>query len=507
MNVAQYIETIYYLKTKQLFYQVLARIFHKKYKEKISPANLKVVSIIPPINKPQCLIYNKKAIDSTTEATVSFLNISDTFSSWDQKKHGMLWAYNLNYMDWLCQKGISEHVCTQWIDKFIRDLHKNQIGLAPYPTALRTINWMKFFSLHPSCRNKKYDTSLYSQTLFLSKNIEYKLLGNHLLEDTFSLFIASIYFQDKKLYRSSSKILKEQLQEQILDDGAHFEQSPMYHCILLDRLLDSINFSSNNIIWESQENFNKILLSKAILMLGHLSTITFKDDCIPLLNDSAYGIAPHTKNLFEYAKSLKISWEPIPLKSCGYRKLQNPQFEAIIDIGNITASYQPGHSHADTFNYELRIDGVPFVIDTGLSTYNKNDRRQYERSTIAHNTVSVDSKDSSRVWGGFRVGKRCKVSIELDQSTIIKASHNGFKKKCQRTFQLTSNEFVVEDYYDGDAVSYIHLPANAEESRIRVEGATYIEVEQGKYATEYNNLLDCKVIKLHFNGRLKYSIQ
>lgn len=37
----------------------------------------------------------------------------------------------------------------------------------------------------------------------------------------------------------------------------------------------------------------------------------------------------------------------------------------------IGPDYIPGHAHADTFNYELRIDGVPFIVDTGISTYNK----------------------------------------------------------------------------------------------------------------------------------------
>ncbi len=67
-------------------------------------------------------------------------------------------------------------------------------------------------------------------------------MGNHLLEDAYSLFIAALYFKDDKFYRKSKKMLWQELKEQILPDGAHYEQSPMYHCILLDRLLDCYNF-------------------------------------------------------------------------------------------------------------------------------------------------------------------------------------------------------------------------------------------------------------------------
>ena len=37
------------------------------------------------------------------------------------------------------------------------------------------------------------------------------------------------------------RILNEQLKEQILNDGGHFERSPMYHCIILEDLLDLHN--------------------------------------------------------------------------------------------------------------------------------------------------------------------------------------------------------------------------------------------------------------------------
>ena len=37
-----------------------------------------------------------------------------------------------------------------------------------------------------------------------------------------------------------------QLQEQILEDGMHYERSPMYHMIVLERLLDVLNFAKAN---------------------------------------------------------------------------------------------------------------------------------------------------------------------------------------------------------------------------------------------------------------------
>ena len=41
-------------------------------------------------------------------------------------------------------------------------------------------------------------------------------------------------------------------------------------------------------------------------------------------------------------------------------------------------------------------------IDTGTSTYAAGPVRDRERSTAAHNTVEVDRRDSTEVWGAFR---------------------------------------------------------------------------------------------------------
>src|SRR5690606_30037047 len=114
---------------------------------------------------------------------------------------------------------------------------------------------------------------LYNHYQILYHNLEYHLLGNHLLENGFSLFFAAYYFKDDKLYKKSFKILKIELKEQILSDGAHFELSPMYHQILLHRLLDCVNlvllnpYKDNDLI--------AFLKEKAIMMLSWLQAVTY----------------------------------------------------------------------------------------------------------------------------------------------------------------------------------------------------------------------------------------
>ncbi len=486
MNYGLLFRTVKHLKSTQVYHQIRYRLVKSQYVPLSAPSVDVPTLKTAPIPKFKCSKGDK----------FTFLNLEHEFAGWNFTENGMLWAYNQNYFDWINQDGHSEEDGCKWIDKFIKELPDNKVGLDPYPIALRSINWVKFFCQYPDAATKPRLDSLYSQIKLLEKKLEYHLLGNHLLEDAYALYIGASFFNDQPLLQKAKKLLLTQLDEQVLKDGAHYEQSPMYHCILLDRLLDCINIKSDN-----------KLADYAQRMMGHLESIKWGVGSLPLLNDSANGIAPTTSQLFYFAKGLGLKWKKIPMKECGYRKMQAGNMEAIVDVGNITATYQPGHTHADTFSYELHIDGKPFVVDTGISTYNKTERRQLERSTIAHNCVSPDEKNSSEVWGGFRVGKRCHTDFIDDTENVIEAVHDGFGKECRRRFEIKVGSFIVKDWFDGEAISYIHLAKDADEKRVKVEGALNVETKPWKYSTEYNRFVEGKVIEIRFKGHCRYTIQ
>ncbi len=500
MNVPILLHTMRHLRPVQVAYQMLYRLHRPEYRPTAAPTAGTADHCWRTewIAKGRCL---------SDDGTLCFLNIRDTFRNWNSTGHGALWAYNLNYMDWLCQEGMTFREGAQWMDRFIGGLPANRTGLDPYPTALRGINWVKFICRYADAtspgQRKRWNDALYGQYRLLERKLEYHLLGNHLLEDAFSLFIGSVYFRDRRLYGKARRLLRRELAEQVLPDGAHYEQSAMYHCILLDRLLDCVNCSSGT----DDAAFTACLQAVAVRMLGHLEAVVWQDGTIPLSNDAAYGIAPTPAQLFGYAERLGLAWEALPMKECGYRRFRQGRMEALVDVGDIAATYQPGHSHADTFSYELRIDGKPFIVDTGISTYDKTQRREYERGTAAHNTVVVDGRPSSEVWGGFRVGRRAKVTLLQDDGTTVYARHDGYGKPSWRRFMLDGNVFTVEDRYDGEAVSYIHLAEGADAKRIEVEGAEKIEMEETRYSTEYNKFKSGKVMKVTFRGNMKYTVR
>jgi hypothetical protein len=447
----------------------------------------------------------------------TFLNLQAPFAGWNDTARGMLWAYNLNYFDFLNQPGMTEEEGGRWIDRFIQSLPANRVGLDPYPIALRGINWVKFFARYPEAATRQRLDALHAQYRLLLRKPERHLLGNHLLEDYFSLFAVSLYLGDTARHAGIARRLLRELDEELLADGGHFEQSVMYHCILLDRLLDCLNIAQALSPCPSLRPY-------AERMLGYLQAICYADGSYPLFNDAALGIAPTPAELFDYARRLGLTWQSARLGASGYRKLTAPGMEALVDIGGIAATYQPGHSHADTFTYELRLDGAPLVVDTGISTYNKTERRQYERSTRAHNTVTVAGKDSSEVWGGFRIGARARLSEVKSSSDEVSGKVTGFGGNLfhHRTFRITPEAcFEVEDKItEGqEGVSYVHLSPDIKQVEIQqnriitekavmeVTHADSIEREDGFVSSAYNCLHPSVIIKMRFHQSLKYSIR
>nr|WP_299171062.1 alginate lyase family protein [uncultured Allomuricauda sp.] len=376
-----------------------------------------------------------------------FLNLVKSFEGaidWNFRDYGKLWTYNLNYFDFLNQNQIDKNEALSLIVNYVEHDNILKDGIESYPISLRGINWIKFLSIN-KVQNSKINLKLYHHYLRLKGNLEYDLLGNHLLENGFSLLFGAYYFKDEKFYEIAHQILTEELEEQILNDGAHFELSPMYHQILLHRVLDCINLVKSN-SWK-QNKLDSFLINKGTKMLGWLEAITYRNGNIPMVNDCAYDIAPSSNQLFEYANYLKIPFGKVVLKESGYRKFLGKNYELFVDVGNIGPDYQPGHAHSDTFSFELYLNQQPLIVDVGTSTYEKNEKRQIERQTSSHNTVMIDGGDQSQVWDGFRVAKRAKITDLKERMDAISAAHDGYKSigvRHERHFYVKKN-IIIND--------------------------------------------------------------
>ncbi|MBA4056306.1 MAG: hypothetical protein C0490_16445 [Marivirga sp.] len=345
-------------------------------------------------------------------------------------------------------------------------------------------------------------------------------MGNHLLENGFSLLFGAYYFQNEKFYKIAIEIIDSELNEQVLNDGAHFELSPMYHQILLFRLLDCVNLVKNN-KWKNGQ-FLARLNQKATLMLGWLKATTFLNGEIPLVNDAAAEIAPKTTFILEYADRLGIKFEAATPNESGYRMIRSGAYELFLDVGNIGPDYIPGHAHSDTLSYLLCVDRLPVIVDVGISTYENCPTRHYERSTMAHNTVMVNNQQQSEIWSSFRVGRRAKIIQREEFDSTIAASHDGYKSMGithKRTWSWEDTKIVVEDELPGtkpgdQSISYLHFHPDVEviiddngiragKLKVNLTGHKKYKIVDYNFALGYNRTKTGKVLEIYFNDRLK----
>jgi len=516
------IHTIKHLKMIQIYYRFFYLLRNKIRKITNHQYSLSIETLDSPrdIKFMNFIHYNT----IYENQTFTFLNIKQSFESevfeWNYSKYGKLWTYNLNYFDYLRQENMSCEKGESLIEDFVDKSPTIKDGLMPFPISLRGINWVIFLSTY-QIKNQKINSSLYAQYMKLMDNLEYHILGNHLLENSFSLLFGAYYFNDEILYAKAYTILTNELDEQILSDGAHFELSPMYHQIMLLRVLDCINLMQNN-DWKD-DNLVSIFILKAEKMLGWLECMTYENGNIPLFNDSTTGIAPTSKELFKYALKLGIKVKHSELDDSGYRKITNRRYECVIDVGNIGPDYIPGHAHSDTFNFELYVKNKPVIVDTGLSTYEANKLRAKERSTSSHNTVEINGMNQSQVWGGFRVAQRAKVIELVEDENSIFATHDGYKKlgyMHTRKWKFTENSITVIDTIVGkeaNAISYLHFHPNVSvkiENNIVLTPFVTIEypstvklsLSEYNYASKFNQTIKAIVVMATFKNNLTMEI-
>lgn len=436
------------------------------------PRFISEVNEFPPVINEQ-LTYNFIPRNNITTNYDQFKFLNETHSlkliGWDDNSISKLWRYNLHYFDYLLQNEnsayqIEHHL--KLIEKWIDDNPFGKgTGWEPYPTSLRIINWIKW---HWFCNglSEKAKLSLWNQVRWLANRPEYHLLGNHLFINAKALLFASAFFRldsNSNYFKESLSILHKELKEQFLEDGAHFELSPMYHSLAMEDLLDLISLSN-----KAPNNFpSNQILRKYNKGMSWLETMIYNNGELAHFNDCANGIAPKYSDLEHYAIKLGIAKEKSSInnlhihKESGFVVYKDVKSHLIADFGRIGPDYLPGHAHADTLSFELAVNGERIVVNSGTSVYGNSDDRLLQRGTGAHSTIQIDMENSSEVWSGFRVARRAvpfniyiKSNIESDNEISFQASHNGYlrlKNKAihTRKFKLTNNTWNIQDETTG----------------------------------------------------------
>ena len=465
--ISRFIITVRYLKLKQLYYQIYYR--------------LTWINKLPKNSYTSCNNFEKWDSPQFESAATSdglnfnFLNEKHSLTEiYTNNQINKLWLYNFHYQNDLVLLGDKDPklglvLINSWI-KNNNDL--KSVGWEPYCISLRGVNWIKFLcTVSNSEYTENIKKNLFYQFSFLEKRLEKNILANHLFSNSKALIFAGSYYngqQAQRWLKKGLKIIDKEIKEQFLPDGGHYERSPMYHCLLLWDLADLINLSKISGIEPLKQRQKEwaVVFKKGI---EWLNIMTHPDKGISFFNDSTFDVAPTVQDLEKYERYLKID-QQIKLGSdelsinylrdSGYASVEwGKSNKLICDIGNIGPSYQPGHSHASTLSCELSVKNQRILVNSGISTYERNNLRHSQRSTQSHNTATLDRQNSSDVWASFRVGKRAFIKgvvVEKSPDKIhISAAHNGFrkiisKKLHRRTWDISDKIITVTDEVTGN---------------------------------------------------------
>jgi uncharacterized heparinase superfamily protein len=393
-----------------------------------------------------------------------FLNVESGFDDaggWWGSKNSYLWYYNLNYFEWLnqeeCPKG------TDWIRRWINDnppSNENRVW-EPYPVSLRIINWIRYFIEQGTVESAH--RSLAYQAKWLMGRIETHLLGNHYLLNGVALLFAGIYFDGDEAdhwLRKGWSIVRQELPIEVLSDGGHFERSTMYHCLILEDVLNLLNLAKT---YDARAPAGLSILCEQVAgrMLSWLQVMSYQDETFPLFNDAVGGIASSKNELEAYARRLDISIPKLGkargvtvLKDSGFARIETNDALLFAEIGGPGPSHQPGHAHAGTLGFEFAVKGERLLVDSGIKSYEVCEERFLQRSTAAHNTLVVAGANSSEVWSAFRVGRRAAgkyVPEDGDASkTSLSAEHDGYERlglggKHRRKWKFSNHCLSIDD--------------------------------------------------------------
>lgn len=346
---------------------------------------------------------------------------------WEAPGQSLLWRFNLHYFHYLHLLSDREQValCRDWIAS-------NPVGEGagwhPYPTSLRLVNW---------CRSglaaREVLESLYRQAAYLFRTVETHVYGNHLLENARALVMAGWYLRGQgeadRWRKRGLAIYRDELGEQILSDGFHFERSPMYHALALEGILDVLN------VLPRAGLLRERLREAARAMADALGAVVRPDGTIALFNDSTVEIAPPPRRLLQYAREV-LDHRPRPRRTferAGYYVEDSEDLWMMLDGGAVGPEYLMAHAHADVFSYELSFFGTCFVVDAGVYAYAPGPMRRYVRGTKAHNTVQIDGVDQVECWNSFRVARRAapkNVSWEkADETAVFCGEFDGYRAR------------------------------------------------------------------------------
>lgn len=317
--------------------------------------------------------------------------------------------------------------------------------------------------------------------------------NNHLVSEAAALYLLGSSMPDlpgAARYRDGGRrTLLGEVERQILPDGVGAEQSPTYTAFTLEWYLLALAIAD-----AGGAPFPPALVDRLHDAARHLRWITDGAGAQPRIGDDDEGCVirsgperethyvgsvmaalaaatndpsvappvsePHLRALFVGAASSPAEgprgWRTFD--AGGYsifrQRMANRETMLVFDHGPLGYLSIAAHGHADALAVWLHVDGRPVLVDAGTYLYHSGGAaRDYFRGTRAHNTLTLDDEDQSRIAGPFNWSDKARAwrlpAENARGEPCSVARHDGYRTR----FGLVHQRRIAPDLPDGYTIA------------------------------------------------------
>ncbi len=462
-------------------------------------------------------------------------------------------VWELNRHQWLVRLGQAYQLTGdgRYAEAFVRYvrewLRANPPGLginwtSSLELALRIISWcwaLFLFRSSPALSGDLFAEMLgamCAHAAHVERNLSYYFSPNtHLTGEALGLFYGGVVFPELLMagrWRAlGARILVEQSERQILQDGVYFEQSSGYQRYTVEIYLHFLILAGRIGFAVAPQ-----VAERVQRMLDFLISIRRPDGSIPHVGDADGGwVLPLAdrcpddfRGLFSIAAAVfrrsDYAWAataPAPealwllgtagLDAVGALQPEPPStspsrlfadggyavmrggwapdaHHLILDAGPLGCGTSDGHGHADLLSIQVAVFGAPYLVDAGTYCYTSDrEWRDFFRSTAAHSTVVVDGVGQATPAGAFRWDSRPRARVRCWRSTaafdLVDAEHDAYRRlpdpvlHRRRVLFVKPRYWVVVDDLQGAAEHHVELRFQFGPMPVTVDSALWARAE------------------------------
>ena len=322
---------------------------------------------------------------------------------------------------------------------------------------IHSLAWIAAFVREDRALLPDLAATIHEHLAFVSRNLSrFSSANNHVIVELSGVAVGARVLGDReRVRRRALAELDGEVARQVLSDGVDAEMAAHYHVFVMEAL--DLVVRLERAYGEPHAALERVV----VRMSEYVAAIRCADGSLLAQGDSDDGEIVRAC-VREQAAPLPCPAAPRGsqrFEASGQIVLRSPRLVAAFDAGPFGFGSLSAHAHCDALALAVAIDGKAFLVDRGTYRYN-GDRAERDRfrSTAAHNTLQLGTREQADAAGPFLWSRkptvtleRCELSADGD---LAIASHDGFSPwRHRRTLVRSGDLLCVIDDLEGPPTS------------------------------------------------------